>query len=182
MNDVENICKCFEEDLILFIERELEKEKFEEYNLHLRKCNTCSKLFADSVTILNSGRQSNPDISGDKFEMMISKAVASRKSYSAANTLFSNRKEKITFYWKTAFAAVLVFASITIFMMSHKSNPVKIVSREILDWEGAKIENDINDIGKKIDLLSNESWNKKVNQIDKSLKELEKQTDKYSFN
>ncbi len=182
MNDIENICKRFEEDLILFIERKLEKEKFEEHNLHLHKCNTCSKLYSDSVTILNLSRQSNVDISDEKFEMMISKAVKSRKAYPAADTLFNNRKDKITFYWKTAFAAALVFASLTIFLLSNKSNPVKIASQEILDWEGAKIEKDINDIGKKIDLLSNENWNKKVNQIEQSLKELEKQTDKYSFN
>ena len=177
-----SFCDKFENSLLLFIDRDLSGEQLSEFSTHIHKCSRCSKLLADTVDILYSSKNEQVDISEDQFDVMISKSLKKRKNRFSLFGLSIDQKEKLVFYWKIAFATLLVFASITISLISNRINPVKQVSRELLDWEGTKVQADINSLGQSIDAMNRGDWNNKINQIDNKLEQLEKESDKYSFN
>ena len=177
------LCKIFENNLLLFIDRELPVNSFKELNLHVHECKDCSRLLNDTIDIIYTGKNIQMDLEDELWEKMIAKSVhKGRRNYSFNEIILGDKKEKSIFYWKIAFASVLVFASITISLLTSRANPVKQVSRELLDWEGSRIEAELNTVNQSIDQLYKEDWNTKVNEIDQGLDRLEKQTDKFSFN
>jgi hypothetical protein len=183
MIDDDTVCRNFEKDILLFIDRDLPMSQFEEFNNHVHSCKNCSELLRETVDIIYSGKNGQINIPDELFDAMIAKSIKTgNKRFSFIENPLHDRKEKIVFYWKIALASVLIFASITISLLTNRANPVKQVSREFLDWEGTKIEADLNTVKQSINLMNKEDWNTKVSQIDQGLDQLEKQTDKFSFN
>jgi hypothetical protein len=182
MNSQDPNCEKFENGFLLFIDRELPEDQLAELSSHVKMCGNCSKLLADTIDIIYSGKNNQIDIPDDLFDVMIAKSVGMKSHNIASNSIFPGRKEKFIFYWKIAFASLLIFASITISLISTRTNPVKQVSHELLDWEGAKINTDLKTLETAINAMDKDDWDTKINQIDHKLDQLEKQTDKYSFN
>ncbi len=179
--EAENECSCFEKNIFLFIDRNLSEELFSKMEKHISQCRDCSKLFSDTVEILYGSKIDIPEITDDKFDLMVSNATKLSQPGFMTGILAEQKQKKI-FYWKLAFTTILLFASITISLLSTRSNPVKKVSKDLLDWEGNKIETELKTIDQSIKSLNGEDWNIELTKIDNSLNNLEKSADKYSFN
>lgn len=182
-NRQEPICKEFNAELFLYIDNELPKEKMEFYRTHLSYCAEC-RLNLNEVNLISS--IASEEICGDvldaKFDKMIERATAKSK-ISIKSFFFPARDSQTGFgmaFRVLAVAAVTVIA--ILFSLSTKQpNPVKNISKDLLDWDGDKIDAQIYELSKGIMKVENTQWENNIQLIDRELKNLEKVSDEKTF-
>ncbi|HOI29164.1 MAG TPA: hypothetical protein PLZ15_05320 [Melioribacteraceae bacterium] len=183
-NNEKMTCKMFEHDIWLYIDRTLGDEKMEFWRRHLNQCNHCREILSSTEGLISTASEKLVfDIDDSSFDRMIGKSIKSNR-YKIFPRLFGKRGRQLITVGKVVFASVLVVAAILISLMSDKPNSIKTVSRELLDWEGAEIRTELNDIGSRIELIKYdnlEGWNREVNGINSRLNNLETNSDPESF-
>lgn len=172
------ICKDFENETWLFMEQSLSQERMKFWNNHIEQCVNCSALIRSENSLLETCKEGlGEDILDSKFEMMINNAVKPSRKFSLKQ-IWSKKEE---FSIKTKFAVIsgLAVVAIVVSLITPRQNPVKTVSGELLDWEGTKINSQIESIENKIEIINNDEWSNQLKIIDERLRLLEKQTDKF---
>ncbi|TSA27184.1 MAG: hypothetical protein D4R68_06080 [Ignavibacteriales bacterium] len=183
-NDEKMICKEFENEVYLFMDNNLSMDRKENWKQHLNKCKTCSSLLNEVEVVINQTREElTDDILESKYDRMIEQAVQ-KKRFKIIEWLFPQGtvKEKYAFSLKLAVVGTLATIAIVISLTTQRTNTVKTISNELLDWEGKKITSQINEIKNTINLIHEDNWDKQMILLDQRMKNLEKESDKFSFN
>jgi hypothetical protein len=184
MNNEKLFCRDFEEAVYLFIDEDMPAERKKIFDNHLVECNKCQFLLNEVNEILTRAKKELPDDLLDaKFDRMIEKAVSKKKTgliefIFPQNTL----KEKFAFSVKIAIVGGLAVIALVISLTSRQPNTIKTISNDLLDWEGKSINSQINDVKNTLDVLQENNWDSQISQFDRKIKQLEKRTDKFSFN
>ncbi len=110
-------CKDFQNNIVFFIDQELNKENATMFEDHLECCNQCKKLFEQvnlSYSLINDDRitESNPF-----FYSRVMTAVENKTQ----KTLFVNKKQVVQ--WAT-FAIIGLFAIVTGYLIANDKNYV----------------------------------------------------------
>ncbi len=177
-NPKDLICKDFENETWLYMEQSLPKERMDFWNNHIAYCAKCSSLIQSENTLLETCREElDEDILDSKFDMMISNAIKPRRKFSLKQIWLKNKEFSI----KTKFAVIsgLAVVAIVVSLITPRQNPVKTVSSELLDWEGTKIDSQIDNVKERIEIINNDEWSNQLKIIDERLQLLEKQADKF---
>jgi len=172
------ICKDFENEIWLYMERSLPQERMEFLDKHVELCSKCSTLIRSEKNLLETCKDElAEDILDSKFDMMISMAVKPKIKLSLKQIRYYKKEYSI----KTKFAVIsgLAVLAIVVSLITPKQNPVKTVSSELLDWEGTKIDSQIDNVKERIEIINNDEWSNQLKIIDERLQLLEKQTDKF---
>lgn len=179
MNDkLDLICKDFENEKWLFIDGALSGEKMKFWQAHILNCNACShQLKSETELLLTLKEEFSEDILDSKFDMMIAQTVFKKKKISFNHLL--SYKNVFAVKTKVALISGLAVFAIIISLITPKQNPVKTISGELLDWEGEKINMQLNHIEQKIETISSDNWSKEINSIDDQLQRIEVNIDKF---
>ena len=172
------ICKDFENEIWLYMEQSLPQERIYFWNKHVKQCSKCSTLILSEKSLLETCKDElAEDILDSKFDMMISIAVKQKSKLSLKQIWYYKKGFSI----KTKFAVIsgLAVVAIVVSLITPRQNPVKTVSSELLDWEGTKIDSQIENIQDKIEVINNDEWSNQLKIIDERLQLLEKQADKF---
>lgn len=178
------ICKEFETEVYLYIDNDLSAERLNFWRGHLTKCNDCASLLKEVEMISNVAEEKlTEDLLDVKYDKMIERAVRQKK-FSIGEWFFPKEKSKEKFALATKIAIVsgLAVIAVIISLLSPKPNPVKAIPNDLLDWEGKKIVAQINEVKTKLKLIHGDNWDKQIIMIDQRMKDLEKESDKFSFN
>ncbi len=184
INDEKMICKEFEREVYLYLDNGLSKDRREYLKRHLNECKICSSLLNEVEIVINqAGEELTDDLLDAKYDKMIELAVKQKKS-GFAERLFPQGtiKEKYAFSVKIAIVGVLAVIAVIILLTTRQPNTVKTISKDLLDWDGEKITSQINELKSKINLIHEDEWNKQIMILDQRMKNLEKESDKFSFN
>jgi hypothetical protein len=178
------ICKIFEQEMWLYIDRTLPDERMDFWRNHLRGCNSCNETLSLTEDVLSTSAQSlSFDLSDELYNKMIEKAVSKKRSF-LLGTLFKKEKKRLANFGKIVFASALVIFAVVFSLISDKPNRIKTVSKDILDWNGNIINEQLNDINNRLELIQSENmegWSRELNGIDKKLDNLEGPPDPLSF-
>jgi len=183
MND-KAICKMFEKEMFLYIDKDLPDDKISFWKEHLANCNSCRSLLNDTEIIVGSVKENYfEDLLDVKYETMIEKVVQSKRSNFLEWFFPSGSvREKYAFSFKLAVVGVLAVIAVIISLSTNQPNTVKTISRDLLDWDGEKITTQINELKNKMNLIQDSNWDKQIDVLDQRMKNLEKESDKFSFN
>ena len=183
-NDEKNICCEFEAKVLLYSDNDLSIERKEFWKEHLENCTRCSNRLNEMDHLSKHSQEVLiEDILDAKFDRMIEAAVNQKRS-KLFNLFFpqQNEKRKIALALKVSVVSVLTVMAIVISLITNRPNSVKSISNDLLDWEGTKVNMQINDIKAKIDLMNDNNWEKQMMLLDQNIKRLEIKSDKFSFN
>lgn len=172
------ICKDFENEIWLYMDQSLPQERMNFWNKHVEQCTKCPALIRSEKSLLETCKyELAEDILDSKFDMMISNAIRPHRKFSLKHIWIKNKEFSI----KTKFAVIsgLAVVAIVVSLITPQQNPVKTVSSELLDWEGTKIDSQIENIQDKIEVINNDEWSNQLKIIDERLQLLEKQADKF---
>lgn len=184
ISDGNNICIEFETEAFLYAGKELPDEKIKFWNEHLQNCSSCKRLISEIESVSRISKEElTDDILDAKFDCMIDNAVKRGRS-KFFEWLFpaGNEKGKLSVALKIAVVSGLTVLAIVVSLITNRPNPVKTVSNDLLDWEGKKVDMQISDVKTKLDVMSEDDWDKQIMLLDKRIKKLEKESDKFSFN
>lgn len=172
------ICKDFENEIWLFAEQSLPKERIDFWSRHIQNCAKCTLLMKDEFALLETCREElSEDVLDSKFEKMVERAVMPDKKFSFKRMW--NRREEFSTRTKIGLISGLAVVAIVISLITPRQNPVKSVSNELLDWEGVKINSQIENVKERIEIINNDEWSNQLRIIDERLQLLEKQADKF---
>ena len=172
------ICKDFENEIGLYMEQSLPQERMKFWDKHVEPCSKCSALIRSEKSLLETCKDElAEDILDSKFDMMINMAVKPKSKLTLKQMLYYKKEYSI----KTKFAVIsgLAVVAIVVSLITPRQNPVKTVSSELLDWEGTKIDSQIESLQDKIEVINNDEWSNQLKIIDERLQLLEKQADKF---
>jgi hypothetical protein len=172
------ICKDFKNEVWRYIEKDLPKERVIFWDKHIELCPSCSAFMQSELNMLTTCAETlSEDILDSRFDAMINTAVNTRKRFSVKN-IFA-KGEELSFRTKVALISSFAVVAVVISLISPKQSPVKDVSNELLDWEGAKINSQLETIEQKIETISNDKWSNEIRSIDEQLQKLEVRVDKF---
>ena len=183
-SDEKIICRDFENEIYLYLDNEPTADRSVFWKDHLSNCEACRLLFEEINVIVDEARESaSEDILDLKYDKMIEKAVHQKK-FSLSQWLFPSGSfgEKYSVALKIAVVGMLAIIAFVISLTTQRPNTVKAISKELLDWEGKKVNSQINEIKNTINLIHEDNWDKQMIMLDQRMKVLEKEADKYSFN
>lgn len=172
------ICKDFENEIWLFTERSLPHERIEFWNHHIQNCSKCSLHMKNELALLETCREElSEDMLDSKFDMMINRAIKPSRKFSIKQIWI--KREAFSIKTKFAMISGLAVVAIVVSLITPRQNPVKAVSSELLDWEGAKINSQIDNVKERIEIINNDEWSNQLKNIDERLQLLESQADKF---
>ncbi len=178
------LCLDFENEVWLYKENELSSERMEFWLTHLSVCAECRAEMEEDILISELVKDKSLDVIDDaSFERIIDKAV--NKNKFAPQNLFlllNYLKDNSGIYGKAAFASALAIIALVITLSTHKPTAVKNIPAEILDWNGAVLNQKIEEVKDRINFMSEDGWDKQIMQLDESLRRMEQESDEYSFN
>ncbi|PKL84300.1 MAG: hypothetical protein CVV24_00380 [Ignavibacteriae bacterium HGW-Ignavibacteriae-3] len=183
-NGKKAVCLDFENEMWLFISKELPVEQMDFWKNHLSECDLCMcEMEAEMKIISDLKKETLVDIDDESFKRMINSASRKRKFelkniFGTGNT--SRHSKNI--YGKAAFTGALAVIAIIISLITHQPVPVEKIPEKILDWNGAEIATQINQIKNQINILSGDKWDREILFIDKKIQKMEKESDEFSFN
>jgi hypothetical protein len=90
--------------------------------------------------------------------------------------------ENKCFYGKAALVGALSIIAIIVSLISRQPVPIKNITNELLDWDGKKVIVQINELKNTFDIINEDSWDQQIIQLNKRIQNLEKKSDKVSFN
>lgn len=179
MSEIKDLyCKDFENEKWLYAEASLPKERMDFWSRHIQQCKTCASMMKSEEELLAQLQEElSEDILDSKFETMIDQAVSKKKKFSLKHLFGFN--EVFAVKTKVALISGLAVVAIIISLVTPRQNPVKTVSNELLDWEGEKINSQIENIEQKIETISSDNWSNEIRSIDEQLQKLEVHVDKF---
>lgn len=182
-----NECREFEYEMWLYIEGSLREDRMRHWGDHLASCSACREMLNETKSFLkNYDELPAEDVTDKKFDAMVSNAVNSKNIFSvlrsALNSFFAAGETESVQYLKIAFGSALAVAAIVLLLLSEKPNTVKTVTSELLDWEGTKVNTQINDLKDQIQVIGNDNWSREIYSLDKKIDQMETDKDKFSFN
>ncbi|OGV27251.1 MAG: hypothetical protein A3J84_09235 [Ignavibacteria bacterium RIFOXYA2_FULL_37_17] len=183
-NNEKTICKDFESEVYFYIDNELPADRSVFWKDHLSNCATCRSLLEEiNVIVAAAGENISEDILDSKYDKMIENAVRQKK-FSLSQLLFpaGSFREKYSVSLKIAVVGMLAIIAFVVSLTTQRPNTVKTISRELLDWEGKKVNSQINEIKNTINLIHEDNWDKQMIMLNQRIKLLEKESDKFSFN
>ncbi|MCX6169532.1 MAG: zf-HC2 domain-containing protein [Ignavibacteriales bacterium] len=182
-NDVKVICKEFQKEVFLYLNNELSIERLAFWKEHLLTCSDCTFELKSVIQLADTlSEKTLVDVENSTFNKMIEKAII-KKTW--LHYVFGSRRRfdmNRSFYGKAALAGVLATAAIIISIITHQSIPVKTIPKNLLDWEGTNFSSQIDDIKTRMQMIDEDKWDKEIILLDQRLDNLEKGSDKFSFN
>ena len=88
-------------------------------------------------------------------------------------------KEKFAFTVKLAVVSALAVIAVVVSLTSRQPNTVKTISNELLDWEGAKITTQIDELKNQFQSMQEDNWEKDMLQFNQKLKKSKKSFQKH---
>lgn len=166
-SDKKMICKNFESEIWLLLDEGLPGKKIEFWRDHISGCETCKNLLEQTEGILSVAEHDTHDIDDNKFNYMIERATAkSGFSLNEFFTFFSIRSLKSSMIYRAALAGALAIAVIFISPAIRERNTDKIVSNDLLDWDGTKINRELNMLREEVFAVNQDSWSREIDYID----------------
>lgn len=176
------ICKNFESEIWLFLDESLHSNKIDFWRDHISGCETCKYLLKQTEDILSAAEHDIHDIDDSKFNYMIERATT--KSGFSLNDFFTNfsiRPFKFSIIYRVALTGALAITVIFISPAIREKNADKIVNGDLLDWNGTKINRELNQLREKIFSVNQDSWSKEINYIDSRIDNLKQRVSTDSF-
>jgi hypothetical protein len=159
-NKKKNICEEFEKEVFLFHEGSLHKERMEFIKNHLGLCPSCQAVFSEFREV-TAAYKNLPDenVNENRFNYMISEATNSEILPGKYDQKRKSLIEVFGFY-RLSFGGAAVIAAVILIIISFLKEPSieKKLPYELLDWNGDKIENKIEQIEKQIISLKSDEW------------------------
>lgn len=159
-NRDKNICDEFETEVFLFRENSLPEDRLIILKSHLKNCQTCQSVFneVDEITRTYDDLE-KVDIDEHTFSSMIRKATGAGNRISAQNDKRKSLVEIFGFY-RLSFSGAAVVAAIILIIISFIKEPSleKRLPADLLDWDGDKIGNKIEQIENQIISLKSDEW------------------------
>lgn len=180
--DKEMICKNFEREIWLFLDKSLPDNEMSLWRDHISQCETCKNLLEQTKDILSAAEHDLHDIDDSKFKYMIEKATA--KSGFSLNDFFTNffiRPFKFSLVYRAALTGALVLAVIFISPAFREKHTDKIVSNDLLDWNGTKINMELDQVRIKLSSFNKDNWSREIDYIDARIEKIKQQADLVFF-
>jgi len=187
--EFEKLKEKFETEIWLYLEGSISKERKKFWDEKLIEFPELKEELESTWKTLNIYNEfAEDDMLDSKFETMVKKSTAKKKS------MFSNFFKGDDKTLKLVFGGTLAAASIVILLLSNKPNPVKNISGDLLDWNSDKINSQINDIGNSLlfmknkeakqyfqNKLASDKWTRDVYNINRSIQKMKNEMKESSF-
>lgn len=180
--DKAKICKNFEREIWLFLDQSLPDNEIDFWRDHISGCKICKNLLEQTEDILSAAGHDVHDIDDNKFNYMVKRA-ATKSGFSLKDffTGVSIRPSNFSRIYRAALAGALAIAVIFISPAIREKNAGKIVNGDLLDWNGTKINRELNQLRRKIFALNQDNWSKEINYIDSRIDNLKQRVSTESF-
>ena len=166
-SDKKMICKNFESEIWLFLDESLSNNEMDFWRDHISGCETCKNLLEQTEDILSAAEHDIHDIDDNKFNYMIERATTKPGfSWYEFFTSFSIRPLKSSMIYRVALAGVLAIAVIFISPAIREKNTGKIINGDLLDWNGTKIDMELNQLREEVFAVNQDNWSREIDYID----------------
>jgi hypothetical protein len=167
-NNIKNNCEQFSNELWLYLDEALPKDKLEMWKEHLTTCSNCSaELKKAEDTIALYEKVPLEDIDNQTYKMMINTTAAT--SLSSANnnvgkyTTRSRSFSQMFGFYKLAFGGGLLAAAILLIFITFFNNPkipviTKQIPQEFLHWDGPSLSDRTPPLEDGIISLKTDDW------------------------
>jgi len=167
-NNIKNNCEQFSNELWLYLDEVLPKDKLKMWKGHLTTCSKCSaelKTAKDTIALYENVPLE--DIDNQTYKMMINNATAT--SLSSANnnvekyTTRSRSFSEMFGFYKLAFGGGFLAAAILLIFITFFNNPkipviTKQIPQEFLEWDGPSLSDRTPPLGDGIISLKTDDW------------------------
>ncbi len=163
-----NNCEQFINDMWLYLDEALPKNKQHQWREHLSSCSICFaelKTARDTITLYENVPLE--DIDTQTYKMMINTATASPFSSSnnsvARYTLRGRSLSDMFGFYKLAFGGGLLAAAILLIFITFFNNPkIPVITKQIpwefLQWDGPSLSDRTSPLGDGIISLKTDDW------------------------
>ena len=172
------LCGLFEIEVWLYISGELNDERKKAWLLHLEQCGECRALLESNKELSEFYTENlSEDILDSVFEKAIEKATTKLSLIDRFRYRVSDLTKSFAF-GKIVLGSSLVTAALIIMFLSQNTNPVKQVVEKISKWEDTTFNAKVEEISKSIRELdgnanrSDVEWAQKVDGIENQLDSL----------
>lgn len=163
-----NNCQKFINDMWLYLDEALPKDKHRYWKEHLSSCIKCSselKTAKDTIALYKNIPME--DIDAQTYKMMINTATAS--PFSSANNIvarYTSRGRSLSDmfgFYKLAFGGGLLAAAILLIFITFFNNPkipviTEQIPKEFLQWDGPSLSDRTSPLGDGIISLKTDDW------------------------
>ena len=167
-NNIRNNCEQFRNEMWLYLDGGLSKDKHDLWKEHLSNCNKCGAEFKTAKdTIALYENVPLEDIDNQTYKMMINTATAT-SVLSAKNTISpfttgSRSLSEMFGFYKLAFGGGLLAAAILLIFITFFNNPkipvlTEKIPKEFLQWDGPSLSNRSPASGDGIISLKTDDW------------------------
>ena len=190
------LCKEFESEMWLFIDRSLEEERKKFWQNHLVSCSECSSLLKiSSETMEQYNRVPLDDMPDKSFIKIIERVTAEskEKGYKFEPIKRNRSLFEIFGFYKLTFGGALVAAAIIFLFITFINDPKipetkKVFPKQILAWNDKQTTDRLEKVGDQIYSLKTdewdiyfirknkeENWNKALSSIQKQIRKMQKE-------
>jgi len=167
-NNIRNNCEQFSNEMWLYLDGGLPKDKHDLWKEHLSNCNKCSVEFKTAKdTIALYENIPLEDIDDQTYKMMINTATATHlASTSNGMSKYTSRGRSLSEmfgFYKLAFGGGLLAAAILLIFITFFNNPkipiiTKKIPQEFLQWDGPSLSDRTPALGDGIISLKTDDW------------------------
>ena len=167
-NNIKNNCEQFRNELWLYLDDALPKDRRDHWKVHLSTCSKCcAELKNTKDTIALYENVPLEDIDNETYKLMINTATAISLS-SANNNVAQYSTRSRTFsemfgFYKLAFGGGLLAAAILLIFITFFNNPkipviTEQIPQEFLQWDGPGLSDRTPPLGDGIISLKTDDW------------------------
>ncbi|MCF8262545.1 MAG: hypothetical protein K9J12_17345 [Melioribacteraceae bacterium] len=161
-DETKKLINLFEQEIWLYLDGSLNKDRMKYWDLQLQSNSDLKEHFNQLKSVLELyDRDETNIIESNEFEKLISKSIKTNRLFSLKESfsefLFGNGESNS---FKIAFGSILTVASILLLMLSNKPNNIKEISSELLKWNDAEIDNQIEIVDNRIEMIKNDELQK----------------------
>ena len=167
-NNIRKNCEQFSNEMWLYLDEALPKDKQDQWGEHLSTCNKCSaELKTAKDTIALYEKIPMEDVDNQTYKMMINTATATPLTSTSNNmSKYTSRGRSLSEmfgFYKLAFGGGLLAAAILIVFITFFNNPqipvlTEKIPKEFLQWDGPSLSDRSPALGDGIISLKTDDW------------------------
>lgn len=185
----------FEKDIWLYLDNDLPEERMNYWEVQIQNNPDIKQKLEEYQNFLSIYNDlSAVEFNQQKFNVIIDKTIKHEHLFSIIKSFFNFSNEHDFFIPKIAFVTSLSVAAIVMLILSQKPNPVNTISNDLLGWDDAISNVQIQNISNSISLIENDKmknymiykssqvkWNRDINRIENQLKNLDEEISETSL-
>jgi hypothetical protein len=160
--DKKHLIEQFEEEVWLYLDKDLPAERMQYWNDNIFENEELKKLLDENIKLTNAySKIPLNKLSHSRYSEIISSAVKKPtrlKNFILSINPFSIEKDKLFSPVKIAFGGITAAAAIVILLLSNKPNPVKNLSKDILQWNSEDISQQISEVSISISVMRDKNF------------------------